>query len=217
MFRRVSDFGQYTNSKFLNFCLNYVRDNNVVLEVGPGDGLFANMLLEKVSCDYGFADIQDRRIFQKDKSMQIVDVSSQKLDKEDASIDIVIASQVIEHLKNMSNFIADACRVLKKDGRLILKFPNYSNLFQKMNFFIKGVPIRLQGNITNGGHINFIPYPWLVNFIGGYFRVADKKGDIFLDAFFLRRIFKKDIFLVNDAWESLHFSWNVMVCLRKVS
>ena len=70
-------------------------------------------------------------------------------------------------------------RILKKNGFLTVKLPNYSNLFNKIKFLKNGIPDRMGGTINNGDHINFIPYKYLINFVKDYFEVVEIKGDIF--------------------------------------
>jgi SAM-dependent methyltransferase len=218
MVKIVPEIKEFSNKMFLTFCLKYLKENYKVLEIGPGDGLFARLLLKKIPLNLEFVDIEDKRKFCKNMPMQIRDISWQNLHKDTASIDVIIASQVIEHLENMSNFFREVHRVLKKDGVLLLKFPNYSNLFQKTIFFIRGTPLRLKGEIDNKGHVNFIPYKYLLNFLKNLFVPIEIRGDIFVDPFltvFLQKVWKRKLYLTASRLENLTFSWNVMLCLKK--
>ncbi|MFA5410236.1 MAG: class I SAM-dependent methyltransferase [Candidatus Omnitrophota bacterium] len=219
MFKLVSDFRNITDKKFMNFCSSYIKKRDRIVEIGPGDGLFADEILRIITISaYEFIDIKDKRSYRKELNMQICDVSAEKIPKENESVDIIIASQVLEHLKNMGHFFDESCRVLKNEGLLLIKFPNYCSLLQKLKFFKNAVPHRLGGTISNGGHINFISYKWLLFFLREYFQPIMIKGDLFVDFLFTRKFFnllKKDLYLINSNIESLNFSWNIMIALRK--
>jgi len=115
MLKVIKDFWLFTDEKFIQFCLKYIKKEDKIIEIGPGDGLFANRLLEKLPylC-YEFVDIKDTKVFQKERYMSVVDISIGKIQKEEGSTDIVIASQVIEHLKNMSNFFGSISNIEKE-------------------------------------------------------------------------------------------------------
>lgn len=219
MFKLTNRLCEFTDNKLLEFCLRYVNGGDNIIEVGPGDASFAEMFIrQRPSICYEFIDIKDNRKFQRERNMQLSDVSISEIDKKDSSVDTIIASQVIEHLKNMSNFFLEAHRVLKPQGLLIIKMPNYSNLFQRVIFFMRGMPLRLTGTLSNSGHINFIPSKHLIAIIKDYFCLLEMQGDVFVDSLFTKnifRIFKKDLYLVNKNIDNLHFSWNVIMCFKK--
>lgn len=51
----------------------------------------------------------------------------------DENVDLIVSRSVLEHLDNLSSFIVDAKRVLKKDGYLIHLFPSKFALFAIIN------------------------------------------------------------------------------------
>lgn len=218
MFRIVINPQDSTNKKFLDFCLLHISNNNRVLEIGPGEGHFAeNIMKASDFTSYEFVDIYDKRIYQKDKPMKLANVSYGNIAMADSVIDVVIVSQVVEHLHNYTNLFLEMRRILVPDGILLIKLPNYSNIFQRIKFLCTGMPLRLSGVITNGGHINFIPYKFIIKFLSEYFELVDLKGDIFIDQSLTRLIFKLfrlDRYLINDSIANISLSHNVMVCLK---
>ncbi len=59
---------------------------------------------------------------------------------EDEDFDAIQASHILEHLDNPTGFINEIDRILKKDGRLIIKVPHFSsatavNFLQHKHFF----------------------------------------------------------------------------------
>jgi SAM-dependent methyltransferase len=52
--------------------------------------------------------------------------------------DVVIATEVMEHLPNHSFFLAEAARIIKPQGHLILTTPNIHSLPSRLQFFLTG-------------------------------------------------------------------------------
>lgn len=58
----------------------------------------------------------------------------------DNSVDICVASEILEHIYNSKNFISEVARVLKSDGCLILSCPNICSLKYRFAFLIGKIP-----------------------------------------------------------------------------
>ena len=94
---------------------SYPEDNEIfenVFEVGTGDCGFQSVLTNKGiktdGCDYHNCDLEKDR-----------------LPIEDSSISLLLALSVMEHLRDPSNFLEEAKRVLKKGGILLMVLPNF--------------------------------------------------------------------------------------------
>ena len=57
---------------------------------------------------------------------------------EDGSYDVVLATEVIEHLADHPTFLREAGRILKPGGRLVLSTPNVHRLKSRLTFFWTG-------------------------------------------------------------------------------
>ena len=51
---------------------------------------------------------------------------------DDNSVDVLVATHVIEHVPDPSAFVAKAARILTKGGKLILETPTYDSFFFKL-------------------------------------------------------------------------------------
>ena len=80
-------------------------------------------------------------------SLRVADAA--KLPFRAKTFDIILATEVIEHITKLNDFIAGAYRVLKPNGRLLITFPN-ENLRQKLypivSFF--GIKAEVETQVT---------------------------------------------------------------------
>ncbi len=99
---------------------------NITIQIGKYFNLNAN--------DIHGVDINDqyiasaRKIFKAER----VDVESEPLPYNDNTFDLVICSQLLEHLKDYRKVIDDIIRVSKKNGYIILGIPNLAHLINRI-------------------------------------------------------------------------------------
>lgn len=98
----------------------------VVLDAGVGEGYGAAMLAQAarrvlgVECDPTTAAHVVRRY----PEVAAVRADLQRLPVADASVDVVVTLQVIEHLHDQPGFLAECTRVLRPGGQLCCTTPN---------------------------------------------------------------------------------------------
>lgn len=113
---------------FSNFGL---KKGNKILDAGCGIGLYGLELASKRDCFVLGIDLSNDKINNAEKirkSLKIKDIEFKKgdltnLSVSDNSFDVIICSDVLEHIPNDEKAIAELIRVLKKEGRLLLTFP----------------------------------------------------------------------------------------------
>jgi 2-polyprenyl-3-methyl-5-hydroxy-6-metoxy-1,4-benzoquinol methylase len=97
-----------------------------LLEVGAGEGYGAALLAERVpgvlALDYDAAAIG--HLARHYPSLAAVRANLAALPVRDASIDTVVSLQVIEHVWDHPQFVAECARVLRPGGLLMLSTPN---------------------------------------------------------------------------------------------
>ena len=97
-----------------------------VLEAGCGEGygadLIAGVARRVVAVDYDAAAVAHVR--SRYPAVEVMGANLAELPLPDASVDIVVNFQVIEHLWDQPQFVAECARVLRPSGLLMVSTPN---------------------------------------------------------------------------------------------
>ncbi|WP_372507969.1 class I SAM-dependent methyltransferase [Mycolicibacterium crocinum] len=97
-----------------------------VLEAGCGEGygadLIASVARRVVAVDYDAATVA--HVGARYPRVEVVEGNLAALPLPDASVDIVVNFQVIEHLWDQPQFVAECARVLRPGGLLLMSTPN---------------------------------------------------------------------------------------------
>lgn len=100
--------------------------NRDVLEAGCGEGygadLIATVARSVFAVDYDAATVSHVRA--KYPRVEVVEGNLASLPVSDASVDVVVNFQVIEHLWDQLQFVEECRRVLRPDGLLLMSTPN---------------------------------------------------------------------------------------------
>ncbi len=96
-----------------------------VLDVGANDGSMMEMLQKKRECEVYGVDISETAIAEAAKrGIKVEFADAHKLPYEDQAFDVVILSEVISHVQNPDEVLAEIRRVLKKNGILLGSAPH---------------------------------------------------------------------------------------------
>jgi SAM-dependent methyltransferase len=97
-----------------------------VLEAGCGEGygadLIAGVARRVVAVDYDEAAVAHVR--SRYARVEVMQANLAELPLPDASVDVVVNFQVIEHLWDQAQFVAECARVLRPSGLLMVSTPN---------------------------------------------------------------------------------------------
>lgn len=126
-----------------------------VLEVGCGSAALASAIARRgarvVASDVSLRWLvlaQKRLAEEGSADVELVACAAEALPFDDGGFDVVVASDVVEHVEDAERFVAECARVLRQDGLLFLATPNRFSLGLEPHVRLWGVgflPRRLAG------------------------------------------------------------------------
>ncbi len=119
---------------------NQVGERKKVLDLGCGEGPFVD-LISKNNYVVGLDQCPKRLFLNEetaiDKGYSLLAISSNhQFPFRDGEFDIVLSTEVIEHILDTKNFIEEIRRVLKENGKLILSTPNMASWKNRLSILL---------------------------------------------------------------------------------
>jgi len=131
------------------------RERGTVLENGCGVGMYVEKLAEHggtvVGLEYDFARAREARA----RNPHIVNAAGEALPFPEATFDLILSHEVIEHVADDADAVREMVRALKPGGRIVLFCPNRGYPFETHGIYWRG-KYRF-GNIPL---VNYLPRPW---------------------------------------------------------
>jgi 2-polyprenyl-3-methyl-5-hydroxy-6-metoxy-1,4-benzoquinol methylase len=125
-----------------------------ILDIGCYDGTISQLIKEKNNVVIGLDMSMNALNMAKKGGIECVLSNADNLPFKDASFDVAVASEIIEHIFDTGGFLDEINRILKLDGELILTTPNLALLDNRLRLLLGLQPhyceIELDGN---AGHI----------------------------------------------------------------
>lgn len=168
-------------NKLLTKYINLIPTRPVkILDIGVGDGVYESLLDKNTrkKCKLFGIDIsksQLNRTRQYIDETKLVDVDHEKIPYPANSFDIIIISEVLEHLFFPEHVLDEAQRLLKKNGYLLLTFPNSGALQLRLSLLILGHS-PLLNYYQNKAHIRFYNTKDIDNILGNNFTKVEELG-----------------------------------------
>jgi len=162
-----------------NAVVNAIRDlpdfpNLTVLDLSCGEGEVLARLVAAGCQAQGTHYRQDDYIIRDRTRLAPLAVTGgvdlqRALPFEDAAFDVVLLTEVLEHLESHFNVLHEAGRVLRSGGHLVLSTPNIFRLHSRLQFFLSGkhklirrrVGWDLPADELYAYHINPVDFPLL--------------------------------------------------------
>lgn len=107
-----------------------------VLDIGAGRGALS-FQLKAAGYQVSACDLHPDEFQVPDVECRWADADS-PLPYDDASFDLVLAVELVEHIEDHQTFFTEVARVLKPDGRFLLTTPNILTLKSRMRFLFTG-------------------------------------------------------------------------------
>ena len=161
------DFDQRKRDQFVNGCLRKYSKGMSLLDVGAGGGPYRAAALQ-----YGmrytsqdFSQLDENLI--REGAYTRIDIVSDatKIPVHDEEYDVILCTEVLEHVPEPLAVIKEMARVLKKGGEMIVTVPRISPAHQLPYCFVSGFhePWFDYASEKNGLSVLYMDYP-----AGGY-------------------------------------------------
>ncbi len=128
------------------------RIHGWIMEDGCGVGMYMQHLLEfegiVTGLDYDFERVVESR----GMGLDVINAAGEYLPYPEDHFDLVISNEVIEHVQDDRQAVAEIIRVLKPGGRLVLFCPNIGYPFETHGVFTRG-----EYHFGNIPLVNYLP------------------------------------------------------------
>jgi len=157
------------HSDVFKILIPFLKKDMHILDFGCGQGAFSQRLIDAGmivdGCDIDTVQIKanvNRKITLDLNKELDPGVFSEKYD-------VLIALEILEHLKNPWKYLNDCRSLIKEDGIIVLSTPNISNFVSRLRFFMRGTLVAFEVSDLVHGHItplSFIQIENMVNQLG---------------------------------------------------
>jgi len=135
-----------------------------ILDVGCGNGWFLERISQNMSGELYGCDCVKNLAFD-DFEFSLVNLNEQNLPYQDGKFDVIVCSDVLEHLENPSKCIRELRRVIKPAGLVFITIPNVANVLQRLYFLVYGNSKRFNPKSNEvTPHISMLP-SWVFRYL----------------------------------------------------
>jgi ubiquinone/menaquinone biosynthesis C-methylase UbiE len=123
----ANTFGNYNPPRAMIRYLDRLDRDLKILEIGAGGGFLLEDLWQRGFRDLTGSDITVTSMVEMSRkaiALSVVAANAESLPFVDESFDIVLSSDVIEHLTRVDAHLSEVSRILRPGGRYLLKTPN---------------------------------------------------------------------------------------------
>ena len=151
-----------------------------LLDIGIGDAVYESMFTQelKSKIDVYGVDVSQKQLKRAKafiKSGKVINLDNARLPFKDNFFDIVIISELLEHVFHPENILKEAVRSLKYDGFLILTFPNSGSLQMRLSLLLTGNS-PLLNYPQNKEHIRYFSKRNVLAMVGNDLKIVEFRG-----------------------------------------
>jgi SAM-dependent methyltransferase len=131
------------------------RVRGAILENGCGVGMYVEHLAPFGGCIYGLEYDFERAAQAGQRNPNIINAAGESLPYSDASFDLILSHEVLEHVLDDRLAVCEMLRVLKPGGRAVIFVPNRGYPFETHGVFWQG-----KYYFGNKPFVNYLPRAW---------------------------------------------------------
>lgn len=134
---------------------DYGIADKACLDIGPGTGRWLTFLKQSGANWLAGVDISDtalERVKTLCNETQKADVEKDRFNFDDDTFEIVISIEVLEHLRDPSNYISEIIRVAKDGALVLMSLPNIASLASRVRLLVGMMPVAIAADPT---HVKF--------------------------------------------------------------
>jgi 2-polyprenyl-3-methyl-5-hydroxy-6-metoxy-1,4-benzoquinol methylase len=109
----------------------HLKQTNNLLDIGVGNGFFAEIALQRGWNVYGTELTDETLIIATQKGVKMAKGKLEHLDFDANSFDVVVCIEVIEHVSFPKSFVAEIHALLRKGGVVYLTTPNFNSISRR--------------------------------------------------------------------------------------
>ncbi len=125
------------------------------LDIGPGTGRWLQFMRSNGAVHLAAADISQEVLLHCEgicEQLQKADLSHEQLAFETSSFDIILSFEVLEHIVDPTNYIAELVRVARPGGMLLMSTPNLVSLISRIRMLFGLRPMSFALDPTHVRH-----------------------------------------------------------------
>lgn len=150
----------------------YGITDKACLDIGPGTGRWLTFLKEGGAKWLAGVDISETAL-ERVKSLchetQKADVEKDSFKFDDDTFDVIISIEVLEHLRDPSNYISEIIRVARDGALVVMSLPNITSLASRVRLLVGIMPVAIAADPT---HIKFYRKKDITRLLSAYGQTA---------------------------------------------
>jgi 2-polyprenyl-3-methyl-5-hydroxy-6-metoxy-1,4-benzoquinol methylase len=171
----------YGDSLRMQAMRKMLHGSKTILDIGCYDGSLSSPVAREGENVFGIDNSKGACLLAKKNGIKpIVAELSNHWPIQDSSVDAIMAGEVIEHVLDVDQFIAEALRVLKPEGLFIVSTPNLAALGRRLMLLL-GINPHIEVSLSEdaAGHLRYFTKRTLIDLIQKHgFHVTSFTSDV---------------------------------------
>lgn len=163
-YKGIQELAAYRlHSDVMGVLTPWLKEGMQALDFGSGQGAFSQRLVD-AGLVVDICDLDTDQLKANVRNKFRLDLNTCVISKEiPGKYDLIVAMEIIEHLKNPWKYLSDAVSLLNDNGLIVLSTPNISNFISRLRFFMRGTLLAYEKADFAHGHITPLSFIQLEN------------------------------------------------------